>query len=31
LCDDKELCGALIGRNAGVEMRDELYKEIMKT
>jgi hypothetical protein len=31
LYDDKELGGALFDRNAGVEMRDELYIEIMKT
>jgi hypothetical protein len=31
LCDDKELGGALFNGNAGVEMRDELYIEIMKT
>jgi len=31
LCDEKELCGAVFGRNAGAEMRDEFQAKIMKT
>jgi hypothetical protein len=31
LFNGKELFGALFGKNIGIEMRDELYKEIKKT